>query len=249
MQQIEKMTLNKKIWLSWKTKKPCPSCSIGTLSIHNRNDVLKTETGSSKEMNSHDGCCYSSEYVISIHMKCNNCNEVVAVTGFMSTENYPRDEEKEIQNSFTPILFYPALKIIHIPASCPNNVQKILNETFGLFWLDLGSCANKIRIVIEVLLNEQGVSQTKPTKKGDVELSLHKRLKLFEKTNPDTANHLMAIKWIGNAGSHFSEIKNHDILDAYMLLEYSLEKLYNDREIKLIQLSEQINIIRKPRKK
>jgi hypothetical protein len=239
------MTFNRKIWLSWKTKKPCPRCNIGTLDIPKKDGVLKTETENSKEMNSYGGYYYS-DYLFSIHMKCNNCNEVVVVSGFMSEENFPSDEEQGIQKSITPILYYPAPKIINIPESCPKSVQKILNESFGLFWLDLGSCANKIRIAIEVLLNEQGVAQTKTTK---TELTLHSRLELFEKTNPDTAKHLMAIKWIGNAGSHFFEIKNDDVLDAYELLEYSLEKLYNDREKKLIQLSEEINKNKKPRKK
>jgi hypothetical protein len=242
------MTFNRKIWLSWKTKKPCPRCIIGILDFPNKNGVLKTETGKSKEMNSYGGHYYC-DYLFSIHMKCNNCDEVVIVSGFMTEENYPSDEENETNKSITPILYYPAPKIISIPESCPKSVVKILNETFGLFWLDLGSCANKIRIAIEVLLNEQGVLQVKQTKKGTSELTLHSRLELFQEINPDTAKHLMAIKWIGNAGSHFFEIKNDDVLDAYELLEYSLEKLYNDREKKLNQLSEEINKTKKPRKK
>lgn len=241
------MTFNRKIWLNWKTRKPCPSCNIGTLEIPSNDGVLKTETESSKEMNSYGGYYYS-DYLFSIHMKCDNCKEVVVVSGFMSEENFPSDEEKGNQISVTPILYYPAPKIINIPESCPKSVEKILNETFRLFWLDLGSCANKIRIAIEVLLNEQGVAQTKQKENKNVDLSLHSRLELFEKINPDTARHLMAIKWIGNAGSHFFEIDNEAVLDAYELLEYSLEKLYDDRGKKLIQLSEEINRNKKPRR-
>lgn len=241
------MTFNRKIWQNWSTKKPCPFCEMGILENHKKEGFLKTETGASKEMNSYGGYYYS-DYLFSIHLKCNNCEETVAVSGFMSEENYPSDEESGIRKSITPIVFYPAPKIIHIPASCPKSVSKILNESFGLYWLDLGSCANKIRIAIEVLLNELSIPDKKVSKKVERQLSLHSRLEYFEKTNPDVSKHLMAIKWIGNAGSHFFNIKSDDVLDAFELLEFSLEKLYNDREKRLLQLSEEINVSKKPRK-
>lgn len=33
-------------------------------------------------------------------------------------------------------------------------VKNVLEESFGLYWLNLASCANRIRISIEVLLTE-----------------------------------------------------------------------------------------------
>lgn len=242
------MGLNRKIWQIWKTKKPCPTCRIGNLDDRKNAGFLRSETEASKEMNSYGGHYYS-DYVFSIHLICDNCGETVAVSGFMSEENYPIDEETEIRKSITPVVFYPAPKIIDIPDTCPKDVKKILDETFGLYWLDLGSCANKIRISIEVLLNELNVRKMRITKNGETELTLHSRLEIFRKTNPDVSNHLMAIKWIGNTGSHFSEITSDDVLDAYEILEFSLEKLYNDREKKLLQLSNEINKNRKPIKK
>lgn len=242
------MAFNRKIWLDWKTRKPCPTCNIGVLTPPTSTGHLKTETAASKEMNSYGGQYYS-EYVFSVHFKCNNCGETVAISGIMSEENEPRDEEKGIQITIVPKLFYPSPKIIEIPKSCPSSVSKILNETFSLYWLDLGSCANKIRITIEVLMDEQKVPQTQTTSKGIIDLTLHKRLELFEKSNPSVSKLLMAIKWIGNAGSHFFEIEKEGVLDAYQILEFALEKLYNDREQKVMELSDEINKSKKPIKK
>jgi len=238
------MAFNRKIWLNWKTKKPCPTCNAGTLDIPKKEGILKNETASSLEMNSYGGHYYS-DYVFSMHLKCNNCEETVAVSGFRSEENYPSNEEIGLQYSITPIAFYPAPKIIELPISCPKSVKKILNESFGLYWMDISSCANKIRISIEVLLNELKV----PDSNGSNKWTLHRRLKEFEKTNSDTSEFLLAIKWIGNAGSHFSGLKNDDVLDAYELLEFALERLFNDREKKLIQLSQEINKNKNPLKK
>lgn len=240
------MAIKRNTWLNWKTKKPCPICGTGILNIPtNGEGTLKSETESSKEMNSYGGHYYS-DYIFSIHLRCNECNETVVVSGSMWEENYPSSEDGQIQRGFNPVVFYPAPKIIEIPTSCPKSVTKILNETFGLYWLDLGSCANKIRIAIEVLMDEQLVAKRKTVKKGEIDLTLHARLELFEKSKPEVSKLLMAIKWIGNAGSHFFDIKNNDVLDAYELLEFTLEKLYNDREQKLLKLSDEINKNKKP---
>ncbi len=239
------MAFDRKAWLNWKAKKPCPTCKTGKLYEPEKGGKLRSETAESLDWDAYGGNSYSN-YVFSMHMKCDNCNETVVVSGYMSEENYPSGEDMEIQRSITPVSFYPAPHIIEIPSSCPKGIVKILKESFALFWLDVASCANKIRISIEMLLNEQGIDQTKTAKKGIEPLSLHARLGIFRKTKPDVARHLEAIKWIGNAGSHLSDIKSDDVLTAYELLEFSLEKLYNDRENRLIQLSDEINKAKKP---
>ncbi|GAB3535803.1 hypothetical protein GCM10027443_25290 [Pontibacter brevis] len=163
------------------------------------------------------------------------------------TEQEDIEEVGGIYTNIQPITFFPAPKIIDIPLSCPRTVTKKLNESFGLYWIDLNSCANKIRISIETLLNELGVITTKPTKKGTQPLKLHSRIEEFEKQNPEVGGFLLAIKWIGNAGSHPSEITKDDVLDAYELLEYSLDSLYDDRRKKLKELSNKINTAKGPK--
>lgn len=236
------MRFNRQIWLKWETRKPCPICEIGLL-IPNTDEKLLKETEYSKKKNS-DGEWHDSDYIFSIHLTCSECSETVAVSGYMSEENYPINEEIGLQKCITPVVFYPAPKIIETPKSCPNSVTKILNNSFGLYWLDLGSCANKIRIAIEVLMDEQQIPKTSTN--GKKEFTLHQRLEKFEMEKPEVSKYLMAIKWIGNAGSHFFDITNEDVLDAYELLEFSLDKLYNDREQKMLKLSNDINKAKKP---
>jgi hypothetical protein len=242
------MTFNRKTWLNWKTRKPCPTCESGLLIPQKSGGFIQSETEESKEMNSYGGYYYT-EYVFSLHLVCSNCDETVVVSGQRSEENYPSDEDQGIQSSVVPTSFYPDPKIIHIPKTCPKSVKKTLNESFGLYWLDISSCANKIRISIEVLLNELKVNKTENTSSGRKNLSLHQRILLYKTINPGVANYLLAIKWIGNAGSHYSEIKKENLLDAFELLEYSLELLYNDKQKKLDKLSKEINKKRKPLKK
>lgn len=233
------MTFNRKVWLDWKTRKPCPTCNVGILNIPPDNRIIQTETQKSKERCSY-GDNHYSDYLFSMHLICNSCKDSAIVIGSVSEENYPINEDNGIQKHVTPVAFYPAPTIIHIPESCPKSVTKLLLDSFGLYWTDVSACANKIRVAIEVLLNELNIPSNKP---------LHSRLEEFKKVNHGVASFLIAIKWIGNAGSHFSGLTKEDALDAYEMLEFALEKLYNDREKKLIELSNEINSTKKPRKK
>jgi hypothetical protein len=239
--------MNRKTWTNWKFRKPCPTCIDGILNIPNESKIIKSETAKSR--NEHNFNSYFTDSIFSMHLICSNCGDLVSVSGIISEEDYPSNEEVGLQIFITPKTFYPAPKIITIPDSCPNSVRKLLIKSFELFWIDIGSCANKIRTSIEVLLTEQGIAITATTKNGDIQIKLHKRIEEFEISNYEVAQYLFAIKWIGNAGSHDEELVQNDILDAYELLEFGLEKLFSDREKKLKQLSDEINLTKKLRKK
>jgi hypothetical protein len=43
---------------------------------------------------------------------------------------------------------------------------------------------------------------------------------------PEMAKQLLAIKWIGNLGTHADRLTTDDVLDAFDILSYVLEQLY-----------------------
>ena len=141
------------------------------------------------------------------------------MTYILSDDVRQVDEEGNEYSIVTPLSYYPAPHLIHIPASCPEEIKAILIQSFGLYWVDPGSCANKIRIAIEVLMSHYQIEGEK----------LHNRIVRFSAVNAKVSNYLLAIKWIGNAGSHYSKVTKPAILDAYELLEYAIEILFNDR--------------------
>lgn len=244
-QTIEPMAFNRKIWLDWETRKPCPNCEIGLL-FPITNTQKRSETNESKEMNTYPGY-NQTDYVFSLHLQCSNCGEIVVVSGYWSEYHYLSDEGNGIQNQIVPISFYPAPKIISIPKSCPKSISKTLNDSFGLYWIDLSSCANKIRTSIEFLMDDLKVEKTIHTKSGKCKnLILHDRILQYKLINSEAADFLLAIKWIGNEGSHYTKITKNDVLDAYELLEFSLEQVYNDKKKSLVMLSQNINNTKKP---
>jgi hypothetical protein len=77
--------------------------------------------------------------------------------------------------------------------------------------------------------------------------TLHKKIEAFRQIKPEVGDHLLAIKWIGNSGSHAAILTKKDLLDAYELMEFSLQQLYRDRERRLNRLSQEINLQKGPR--
>lgn len=98
-------------------------------------------------------------------------------------------------------------------------------------------------------MNERNIQRKAKIKSGKNKgkfrsLSLHERIEKFGTTEADAATQLMAIKWLGNTGSHISlnELKRDDLLDAFEHFEFALELTYvkladtlKERAIKIIK--------------
>lgn len=129
--------------------------------------------------------------------------------------------------------------IIPIPQQCPALVSSELRACFQLFWLDRAAAANRIRAGVERIMDHFQIPNRGRTAKGKFEkLSLHRRLERFEKSDKTIAARLMAIKWLGNTGSHQSDdVTKDDILDALELLEDALVELFEQRTRRLTALT------------
>ena len=179
-------------------------------------------------------------------MICNKCLEFVAFLGNgdkAEYEDYIDGEYAYISQSyFYPKYFYPYLQLFEVNENCPKEINKVVNDSFALYWNDLSSCANKIRIALELLMNYFKIDKTYKTKENKRKrLSLHQRIVMFKSKKPQVTEFLLAIKWIGNSGSHVGSLDNKDILETYELLELSLNKLFDNTEERLKKLSKKIN--------
>lgn len=241
------MSFQREIWQNWNLPKPCPTCKNGTIDfkINSTNSIIN-ETVESIEMTKLYSY-YERDYIFSLQLKCNNCGEYVAVSGKKSTwydqDSYTHQQIERIE--FNPIFYYPAPNIIEIPKLCSEEFTTKLKESFSLYWLNLSSCANKIRASLEVLMSDFKIDETKITKKGKkIEIVLHDRIEIFKEIYDEVGGYFMTIKLVGNAGTHSSdmeEISKKDILDTYELLEYSLEKLYKEKEDRVLKINNNLS--------
>lgn len=182
-------------------------------------------------------------------LKCTSahCNEFVTIAGYVLTEEVNSYDEEfglyvELEDFYYPVSFDPALLYIQNTLLYPKEIKSILKTCFRLFWIDNASCANKIRIVVEKLLDLQKIPRRKKNPKGKfTTLNLHARLALYKKKNPQIAELLLSTKWIGNTGSHSTEVNTQEIINAFDLLQYCLDHIYVQTEKRLKNISKKIN--------
>lgn len=123
-------------------------------------------------------------------------------------------------------------QIISIRKEYPTGLNDILESSFRLFWIDLNSCANRIRVYLESLMDLHNIAEKNA---GGNFRSLNARLKEFcSSGNEYLEEYLHSIRWIGNHASHKATLKRSDVLDIYEILEYILVKLYLPNQEEMI---------------
>lgn len=231
----------------------CPVCSRGALSLRRESLNYEETVASKRSQQSVDWCPEEIEFTFNAWADCidENCKQSFAIAGIGGIEQeYTGDEDGSTEwvNCFYPKFVTPTLRMIEIPSRCPKAIKQILEDAFACFWSQPDACAGRIRVGIEVLLSHIGIP-TEDTKESgkQVDLTLHRRIELYTNENPLVGQQLMAIKWLGNAGSHSSILSQDDILDALELLENSLVEILDKRSEKMAELTKSINAKHNPK--
>ena len=232
---------------------PCPKCETGIL-VLNKDDFKSYTPYDLSEMQDHPAFEPGwISYIFNCVFECNKrgCNGKVVCTGRGSMDFDIVDdqgfERQEWHDYYQPLFFHPNLKLINIPENTPDNIKQTLNQSFELFFTSPSAAANLVRIAVEDILTDQGVSLYSP-KDSSRKISLHNRI---ENHLPDKyqtiKEHFEAVKWLGNAGSHSGEkLTTNDTMDAYELMEYILSQVYAPTANNLNRLAQDINTVKGP---
>lgn len=236
------------------TEYKCPHCQKGYLLLDKKYFFEKQYESSIKEsiFKINDEGDYDSDEMfysgtIAGQLKCNHsgCSEITSFIGetrFFT--NYYDDENGREIEVLEKVIFFkhfiPSIHIIELKSEYPKELQKILLESFSLYFSSYSACVNTLRILLEKLCELHGIKSTTTNggyKKLDDKL---KELKFDAKVK----DLLKAIKWIGNDGSHSLEVIKKDDLDlTYRFTKKVLDEIYpsptDDEELNI--LAKEIN--------
>jgi hypothetical protein len=186
-------------------------------------------------------------------LSCTNCKGRISLAGkYRIQDDRGYDENGQVgdyERYYRPFFFSDSPHIIAVPDAVPDEVRGELTTSFRLFWVDLEAAANRLRSSLEVLLTHLGIRRTtgrRPDKKRAM-LTLHSRIELLAAEEPDLAEHLMAVKWLGNAGSHSKPLTFDDLLDGYEVLDHVLNDVFVRRASKAHVIARAINRRKGPR--
>jgi hypothetical protein len=222
----------------------CPECHKGTVALILKSLVSHETAESKRAHKDEDWYPERISYTFSAWGECRHpsCKQqfVISGTGGIASE-YGPDGDLEWEDYFSPLYCHPMPDIIELPAKCPTEVKEELRAAFSIFWLHRAACAGRIRVALEYLMNHLGVPKRKKDKSGKYsDLTLHARLDSFAKDEPTMGPQLMALKWLGNTGSHDREVTKGDLLDAFEILEHALVEIIEGRSARVAGLAKKL---------
>lgn len=230
---------------------PCPRCRA-TLSLlaESLKYEFDHETEKYKKDKDSDPEAYTGVFVCILQCTHKDCKETCAISGtFETTFN-----EQGYCDEYIPHSVIPPLELIRIPERCPESIRKETDKAKLLFWSDNSACLNRIRSSLELLLDNLRI----PRATNDFKIgkrrrhTLHARIELLQSKRPDlktSCERMMAVKHLGNAGSHPGEnVVRKDVYDGFDILERVLNDVYSGHESELAIMVRQINRRKGPRK-
>ena len=256
------MPINRTLWQStlnsgWVPAWPCPRC--GSAALEMEKDSLRTAADATSAQNrnerDYDDMQETGRFVCLLRCMRTYCKEVCAVSGNYQEAEGETDHGSVTYDACRPTSITPPPPMIQIPRACPPGVTAEATAAFSLFWSDYAACLNRIRNALELILDDLKVPRTvtDKVKKKKHRLSLHNRIEKLKKKRPkltDICNRMMAVKHLGNAGSHPGvAVTDADVFDGFNILEWVLQDMYSEHSGELARAVKEINKREGPRKK
>lgn len=218
---------------------PCSSCDSMSLKMVPNTCCFwpDAETKKALEFLDEESCVYHFK----TQLQCGACGEFHHVLGFGEIDvDFDHDGEEIFDEGFGCQMptrnvlrlhiqsFFPASPIISLPEKEQGEgFYQLLRQSFSLFWLDLDACANKIRSSVEYLLDHEIIHVERW--QG---AQLQQRIEKLKSSHPDLFVKFMALKELGNAGSHeLSSLKKKDLMDAYQVVDNVIYEIFIFPEI------------------
>ncbi|GAA5031859.1 DUF4145 domain-containing protein [Terrabacter aeriphilus] len=177
-------------------------------------------------------------------LRCASCHERVAVAGDWCVDYDVIVNVTEDYGSYYDAykLRYaqPPLQLLICPKGVPESVMNSVTAAGALVWVDPAAAANRLRLATEELLTALKIPRYTTGKKRK-RLTTHERITRLEVGRPDIAEALMAVKWIGNEGSHPGKIEAKDVLDGAQMFEHALALKYGSEQDQIRKRIQEVN--------
>ncbi|MDH4442380.1 MAG: DUF4145 domain-containing protein [Rhizobium sp.] len=228
--------MDEKLWkinYSEIPKFPCPRCNDGRLRIKKDEQFLTYEPNwvtDELDEASLRGEMSVGKFAGLLRCEETECDEAVAICGEYSVSHEQvfrnRYDEFDVESKwvYTISRLSPMPRIVKIPDGLSEECVEQIQGACELFFVDLGACANKLRVATEKLLDHLQVPNQR---------SLADRINDFEKKQPGHKPIFDALRHVGNVGSHEGKSDFEYVIDCFSLMEFALEELVEKRSAKI----------------
>ena len=229
----------------------CPACRSGTLHVEGEINAEESQVSRSwRELDYWEPDFIQGPFQCALRCDRSSCGEAVMVSGDFGVEivhvPFPSgDVGANFVRHLKPKFFIPPIRLVASDESMPESLADLMESASAVLWVDTGSAANRVRSAVEELLNLQRVPKTRvDDKKKRHRRTAHSRIELLRAKGSkyaDAAHFLMAVKWIGNDGSHGGKLTVSDVLSGAEFLNRAVELIYNTSATDLKRRADAIN--------
>jgi hypothetical protein len=128
--------------------------------------------------------------------------------------------------------FNPPLPLLSLPEAVPQDVRNAIDRAAPIIFVDPSSAATVLRSSIELFLTDWGIPAYDSSNRR---ITLHKRIELWKAAteNQQVGEQLLAVKWIGNSGSHEGEpLSVRAVVDGLEFMDAAFNELMVAPELK-----------------
>lgn len=229
---------------------PCPTCDRGNLAPVSET-FTSEEAKTSERIQSEQWNDWEPDWAyggFSCTLRCGKPTcDLVRVVGEMRVvaefDEHGTWDGNSWSVEFRPKLFHPSLPLLQNHQEAPRSILGRIEAASAVIWVDPSSAANRLRSAVEALMDDQGIPRRWSGIKGPFPLSLHQRIERLAAAKPafaETADMILAVKWIGNVGSHEDSLKIAHVLEGVEILDFALTEIYDKSRDALKKLAADI---------
>jgi Domain of unknown function (DUF4145) len=233
---LRETSVDRYVWKEWYWRAdlpswPCPHCRSGSLA-EEAGSGFGEETQSSQYGQRNGDPPDNIQYRATLVLRCSSCQEVVLGIGRILMEYV--ESQQTFKPALYPVALYPMPPITDI-SHAGSSALEVLNAE-SLLWLSPSAACSRLRAAVERLLDELKVPKFARDKGKRRRLTAHARINTLPHKYAHVRDHLFALKWLGNEGTHESALGHQDVLDGLEVLEHVLDVLFNPRDRKVKEI-------------
>ena len=227
----------------------CPVCQEGHLRFANPSETQNAESLHAQDNEAWEADWIFGTFVATAECENNKCQQIVQALGNyrVDTAMTPRGYNEQYSVYYTITTLSPPLVLMRLPESTPEEVRKGVERASAVLFLDPGLAGTALRAAVERFLTTEGISAKRSS--GGFK-NLDERIRDWKQASPNragVADLLLAVKWIGNAGSHeVSDVSVKEVLDGVEILDEAFHRLFVGPDIDA--RAQAINSVRGPKR-